>query len=199
MSRKRLCVAVIAGAFLAGAAVAPVWAGEPKPMTKKEIKLKAKRDIIDATAAEALKRLLDKSPSAEELFKRAYGYAVFDNLKIALGISGGGGNGVAVNKETGQRIYMKMGTAGIGLGLGGQKYQVIFFFADRATFDRFVNKGWEADASAQAVAGTSGANAKTDFRNGMAVYQLTEAGLMAHADIAGTKYWKNEKLNSLGK
>jgi hypothetical protein len=29
----------------------------------------------------------------------------------------------------------------------------------------------------------------------MAIYQITEKGLMAHADIAGTKYWKNDKLN----
>ena len=200
MSMRRWCVALIVGIFLVGGAVAvPARAEEPQPITKKEAKLKAKRDVIDATAAEALRKLLDRSPSAEELFKKAYGYAVFDNLKIAFGISGGGGNGVAVNKETGKRIYMKMGTAGIGLGLGGQRYQVIFFFADRATFDRFVNKGWEADATAQAAAGKSGANAKTDFRNGMAVYQMTEAGLMAHADIAGTKYWKNDKLNALGK
>ncbi|NOZ93184.1 MAG: hypothetical protein GXP47_00380 [Acidobacteria bacterium] len=199
MDLKRWCLAVFVAVFLVGSVGGAAWAAEPKPITKKEAKLKAKRDVIDATAAEALQKLLDKSPSAEELFKRAYGYAVFDNLKIAFGISGGGGNGVAVNKETGQRTYMKMGTAGIGLGLGGQKYQVIFFFADRDTFDRFVNKGWEADATAQAVAGSSGANAKTDFRNGMAVYQMTEAGLMAHVDIAGTKYWKNDKLNALGK
>jgi len=200
MNLKRWCLVmtVVVFAFSWGAGVA-AWAAEQKPMTKKEAKLRAKRDVIDATAAEALQKLLDKSPSAEELYKRAYGYAVFDNLKIAFGISGGGGNGVAVKKETGEKTYMKMGTAGVGLGLGGQKYQVIFFFADQATFDRFVNKGWEADATAQAVAGGSGANAKTDFRNGMAVYQMTEGGLMAHVDIAGTKYWKNEKLNALGK
>jgi hypothetical protein len=29
----------------------------------------------------------------------------------------------------------------------------------------------------------------------MAIYQITDKGLMALADIAGTKYWKNKKLN----
>jgi hypothetical protein len=29
----------------------------------------------------------------------------------------------------------------------------------------------------------------------MAFYQLTEGGLMLQADISGTKYWKNKKLN----
>ena len=38
-------------------------------------------------------------------------------------------------------------------------------------------------------------NAETTFRNGLAVYQLTGTGLMLQADIAGTKYWKNRKLN----
>ena len=35
----------------------------------------------------------------------------------------------------------------------------------------------------------------TGFVNGIAIYQLSDAGLMASADIAGTKYWKNKKLN----
>jgi lipid-binding SYLF domain-containing protein len=90
---------------------------------------------------------------------------------------------------------MKMGTAGIGLGLGGQSYQVVFFFQDKQTFDNFVEKGWKADASAQAAAGSEGANATTGFKNGIAVWQITDKGLMASADISGTKYWQNKKLN----
>jgi lipid-binding SYLF domain-containing protein len=102
---------------------------------------------------------------------------------------------VAKVKETGDKTYMKMGTAGIGFGLGANKYQVIFLFQDSTTYDNFVNKGWQADAGATASAGTSAAEAKTNFVNGLAIYQMTEKGLMAHADIAGTKYWKNNKLN----
>ena len=173
--------------------VSPLLAQEKK--SSKELKLEAKRAEIDEVANEALETLFEKNPKAKDLFNNAYGWAVFDNLKIAFGISGGGGNGVAVEKATGKRTYMKMGTGGIGFGLGGQKYQVIFLFQDRQTFENFVNKGWVAEASAKAAAGTSGANAKTTFTNGMAVYQLTDKGLMANADIAGTKYWKNDKLN----
>ena len=46
-----------------------------------------------------------------------------------------------------------------------------------------------------ASAGTNAAEVKTGFVNGIAIYQMTEKGLMANADIAGTKYWKNDKLN----
>ena len=155
----------------------------------------AKRAKIDGTAKNSLDEVLAKSTNASELYGKAYGWAAFDNLKIAIGWSGGGGNGVAVNKKDGSRTYMKMGTVGIGLGLGVQKYQVVFFFQDEKTFRNFVDKGWQADATAQAAAGTAGAGAQTGFVNGIAIYQLTDKGLMASADIAGTKYWKNKKLN----
>lgn len=161
----------------------------------KELKKEAKRADIDETASVALQTVFEKNEKARGLFRSAYGWAVFDNLKLAFGISGGGGNGVAVNKNTGRKTYMKMGSVGIGFGLGGQKYQVIFFFQDARSFHSFVEKGWKAEASAKAVAGKEGVNAKTEFTNGIAVFQLTEKGLMAHADIAGTKYWKNDKLN----
>jgi len=155
----------------------------------------AKRAKVDQMADEALATLFKESATAKELYDKAYGYAVFDNLKVALGVSGGGGNGVAVVGATGERTYMKMGTVGIGFGLGGKSYQVVFLYQDEETFSNFVNKGWQADASAGAVAGTAGAGGQTGFINGVAIYVLTDKGLMANADIAGTKYWKNKKLN----
>jgi lipid-binding SYLF domain-containing protein len=154
-----------------------------------------KRDKINAMSKETLNKLFEKSPSAKKLHDKAYGYAVFDNIKLSLMISGGGGHGVAVNKKAGKRTYMKMGTAGLNIGLGGQKYQIVFLFQTEKRFKDFVEKGWEADANANAVAGKKGANAEATFRNGMAFYQMTGAGLMLQADIAGTKYWKNGKLN----
>ena len=159
------------------------------------LKKESKRMKLDETAEDALHALFAENPKAKDLYESAYGWAVFDNLKLAFGFSGGGGNGVAVAKDSGQRTYMKMGTAGIGIGLGANKYQVIFLFQDERTFDSFVNKGWQADAGATAAAGEHAAEVKTDFVNGMAIYQMTEKGLMAHADVAGTKYWKNKKLN----
>ena len=161
----------------------------------KSLKNESKRLKIDEMADAALDQVMNSNWKAQELFESAYGWAAFDNLKIAFGISGGGGNGVAIQKESGKRIYMKMGTGGIGFGLGGQKYQVIFLFQDEKTYHNFVVKGWKADASAQAAAGKDGANATTGFVNGIAVWQITGKGLMASVDISGTKYWKNKKLN----
>ena len=161
----------------------------------KSMKQDSKAAKLDNTAEESLLTLFAENPKTRELYSRSYGWAAFDNLKLALGVSGGGGNGVAVVRATGEKTYMKMGTAGIGVGLGVKKYQVVFFMQDSQTFDQFVDKGWQADAGAGAVAGKAGVEVMTDFVNGLAVYQLTEKGLMANADIAGTKYWKNDKLN----
>jgi lipid-binding SYLF domain-containing protein len=152
-----------------------------------------KRAKIDAMAAETLGQLVGDNAGAAKLKEQAYGYAVFSNVKVSLLITGGGGSGVAVGG--GKRTYMRMGTGGLNIGLGGQKYQVVFLFENKSTFDNFVEKGWQADASANAVAGKAGVNAEATFRNGIAVYQLTDAGLMLQADISGTKYWKAKKLN----
>ena len=159
------------------------------------LKRESKRMKIDEMAQQALNTLFATNPRSEDLFEMSYGWAVFDNLKLAFVVSGGGGNGVAKVRVSGEKTYMKMGTGGIGIGRGANKYQVIFFVQDRTTFENFVEKGWQADAGATAAAGRNAAEAKTNFVNGLAIYQMTEAGLMAHADIAGTKYWKNKKLN----
>lgn len=147
------------------------------------------RAAIDAAESEALERLLDDHPSSKSLFDSAHGYAVFSVTKVSLGLTGGGGQGVAVDRSTGKRTYMRMGTGGLNFGAGGQVYQLVFLFEDASTFQNFVSTGWEAGASANAVAGRAGANAGATFINGVAVYQLTEAGLMLQVDVSGTKYW----------
>jgi hypothetical protein len=40
-----------------------------------------------------------------------------------------------------------------------------------------------------------GANAATSFIRGKRVYQLTDSGVMASADVTGSKYWVSKRLN----
>ena len=192
---KRLSTILIAAvlvlavpALIAGHAAA---AGESKSSSKEQ----EKKTKIQQNTNEALGRLFKKSRTAKRLYDKSYGYAVFSNVKVSLGLTGGGGAGEAVVRGSGKKTYMRMGTAGLNLGLGAQKYQVVFLFEDSDTFNRFVDKGWQAEGGANAVAGTAGANAEASFSQGLAVYQLTEGGLMLQADISGTKYWKSDDLN----
>jgi len=153
---KRL-VCVVAALLL----LASLGAKEGKESAKDE-EAAQKRAKIDSVAQEALDQLFAGDPEAKSLYDKSYGWAVFDNLKVALLVSGGAGSGVAVQKD-GERTYMKMGTGGVGLGLGGQKYQVIFLFENQQVFDSFVDKGWKAETGARAAAGTEGANVAATF------------------------------------
>jgi lipid-binding SYLF domain-containing protein len=90
---------------------------------------------------------------------------------------------------------MKMGTGGIALGLGAQKYQVVMLFETAQVLNDFITKGWKAESGATASAGEAGANVETVFKNGIAIYQITEKGLMASADVSGTKYTVDKDLN----
>lgn len=174
---------------------APAALAAEEKQDKKKASREEKRAEIDKVAQEALDEILEKAENARTLFDKAYGWAVFDNMRITFIFTGGGGSGVAVNKSTGERTYMKMGTGGLALGIGAQKYQVIFFFETEKVFTNFIEKGWKAETGANAAAGTAGANVGTQFINGIAVYQITESGLMASADISGTKYKVDKDLN----
>lgn len=184
MRESTLKRTVIAGLVLALTA-APMAAKDPKKARKK----------IDKAAEKSLERLFEESPESEALFDKSFGYAAFDGREAALMISSGGGHGVAVERESSERTYMRVASAGVGVGIGIQATQTVFLFEDKATFDEFVESGWDADGSASAAAGDEGMNTKASFVNGMAIYQMTKKGLIAQASVKGTKYWKDGDLN----
>jgi lipid-binding SYLF domain-containing protein len=155
----------------------------------------ALRAKIDQSAAEAISRLSAQNATAKERYEGSVAYAVFDTRKLSLLITTGFGSGVAVDRESGERIYMKMATGGLNLGYGVQSFQVVFLFPDRATFTDFVENGWTADAEASAAANQDSEDAAMRLKNGVSVYKLNEKGLVLSATLSGTKYWKDDDLN----
>jgi len=162
---------------------------------KAEAKAQAQREEIDAMAQKALDQVLAENPGARQLLDESAGHAVFDNWHTSFALAGGSGVGVAVRKSDGARTYMKMRTVGIKIGFGIQKCQVVLLFQTPERFRRFVESGWEAEAGADAAAGTEGGSVGAGWRDGLAVYQITEKGLMLSADLSGTKYFPAKKLN----
>lgn len=155
----------------------------------------AQKTEIDAAAQATLDELFAQNPDAKGLYDRAAGYAAFTALKAGFFVTGGRGTGVVVNKGTDARKYMRMATGGIGLGIGGQRYNLVVLFEDEALLNRFVEGGWDASTSAQAAAGTDGITLTSSFVGGVAIYQLTDRGLMAQADVSGTRFWVIDELN----
>jgi lipid-binding SYLF domain-containing protein len=150
---------------------------------------------ISSGAQATLDRLFSENSGARDLYERAAGYAAFTATKAGFLVTGGGGTGVAVNKSSGVRTYMRMGTGGIGLGIGAQRYDLVILFESESHLNRFVAGGWDASASAQAAAGSEGVTFSSSFVGGVAIFQITERGLMAQADVSGTRFWVIDELN----
>jgi hypothetical protein len=55
--------------------------------------------------------------------------------------------------------------------------------------------GWDSSATAQAAAGQEGINLTSSFIDGVAFFQITDKGLIAIADVAGTRFWVADTLN----
>ena len=153
------------------------------------------RADIDEHTEEALAEFFDTVEGGQALFDKAAGYAVFRVTKAGLGVSGAGGQGVAINKGGGSRIYMNMGAAGAGLTFGASRYDIVILFETAEKFSAFTTGGWDSAATADAAAGTESAGAGTTFFEGVAYFQVGNRGLMASADVTGTRFWVSEDLN----
>jgi lipid-binding SYLF domain-containing protein len=155
----------------------------------------ARRQEIDLNAQATLDELFKQKGNAKELYDAAAGYAVFSATKAGFVVTGGRGTGVAVNKASGHRTYMRMITGGIGLGVGAQNYDLVLMFEHELQLERFIQGAWDATTTAQAAAGTEGITYASSFVDGVAVYQITDKGLMAQADVSGTRFRMVPDLN----
>jgi lipid-binding SYLF domain-containing protein len=158
------------------------------------------RAEIDKIEKDTLAKLYSVQPSAKGAIAGAAGYAVFSNFGMKIFFAGGGsGKGVAVDRKSGKRTYMRMGEIQAGLGIGAKKFQVVFVFQGSDKLDAFVNQGWEfgGQTTAAATTGSEGASLQgaLSVSPGVWLYQLTDKGLALEATAKGTKYWKDSDLN----
>jgi lipid-binding SYLF domain-containing protein len=166
-------------------------AGDSRDEQRKKI-----RKMADAV----LKDLYKLQPPSREFIQKSAGYAVFDNTGVnVLLLSTARGGGLAVNTKTKHETFMKMISAGAGIGLGVKDYRVVFVFGSQQALEKFVTSGWAAEAQADAAAKTSEAGGAYSGATMVApdvwVYQITKKGLALQATLQGTKYYKNDDLN----
>ncbi|NOQ15682.1 MAG: hypothetical protein GQ581_01340 [Methyloprofundus sp.] len=155
---------------------------------------------IHKMRSEDLTELYAAAPDAKQQIANAYGYAVFDNKGIYIfALSSGQGYGVARNNKTGKDTYMKMFSAGAGIGMGIRKFSAIFVFKTKSSYDYFLEQGYTGHGSADIAAeyenmGDS-ASLALDIAPDVKLYQITETGLAAQATLQGSKFWKDDELN----
>jgi lipid-binding SYLF domain-containing protein len=112
-----------------------------------------KKEKTRKMAAQTLQDLYKAEPTAQAAIQKSAGYAVFNNLGTNLFLlSTARGAGIAVNSKTKQETFMKMISAGAGLGLGVKGYRVIFVFENDKALAQFLDSGWSGSAQTDAAA-----------------------------------------------
>ena len=182
--------------LLLAAVASPPFASGADDAKKKE----AARADIQKMEKETLARLYKAQPKAKDAIANAAGYAVFSNFGMKIFVAGGGsGKGVAVDKATKKKTYMKMIEAQAGWGMGVKKFRLVWVFENQKGLDSFINSGWELGAQTSAAAQASGQGAALagamSIAPGIWLYQLTDDGLALELTAKGTKYYKDGDLN----
>lgn len=160
------------------------------------------REKIREMRDEVLKELYKSRPGLKSRLKQAPGYAVFSNVGVNLIFASfAGGHGIVVENGffSDDETFMKMGSAGIGLGLGIKDFRAVFIFNDKAKLKEFLNKGWDFSGQAEAAAKSDekggAVGTAESFIPGVEVYQITKNGIALQATLQGTKYWRDKDLN----
>ncbi|MEW6998859.1 hypothetical protein AADZ86_14325 [Colwelliaceae bacterium BS250] len=134
------------------------------------------------------------SPGTLHKINEAPGFAIFNAGELNLiFVSTGSGQGAVYNNITGEKTYMDVVEAGVGLGVGGQNFSVVVIFNTEIAMQSFIDRGWEFNEEAEA-------SAKTSATDGLVVgdltfYRLTKTGLQAHLMLKGTHFSHNDDLN----
>ncbi len=144
------------------------------------------RIINDAQKAKTM--LIKTNAGIDGYFKNASGYAIFPNVgKGGLLVGGASGNGAVY--EHGVLIGMAdLKKLNVGLQAGGQAITEVIFFETEAALQEFKSGNYEFSAELSAVALESGKALNANYNDGVVVYAMPKAGLMADASIGGQKF-----------
>ncbi|MFM1877421.1 MAG: hypothetical protein RLZZ241_287 [Bacteroidota bacterium] len=142
--------------------------------------------IKDSEAAKA--QLLKTNPDLQSYFDSAAGYALFPNVgKGGFFVGGASGNGILFEnqKAVGSADLKQLS---LGFQFGGQAIIEIIFFETQEDLEHFKRAEFQFSAEASAVAVKSGIAIATKYNDGVAVFALPKAGLMASAAIGGQRF-----------
>jgi len=143
---------------------------------------------IMADAQKAKTTLLEAAPNLDGFFENSAGYVIFPNVgKGGFIIGGASGNGVVY--ENGEAVGMAdLKKLNIGLQAGGQAIIEVIFFETDVDLQRFKTEKFQFAAETSAVALKSGIAFNAKYKDGVAVFALPKAGLMADASVGGQKF-----------
>ncbi|MGC1514468.1 MAG: lipid-binding SYLF domain-containing protein [Maribacter sp.] len=148
----------------------------------------SKDQKIIKDAKKAKEKLMKMGVGLDQFFSNSAGYVIFPNVgKGGFIIGGASGNGVVYEGASlvGMADLKKLS---VGLQAGGQAITEIIFFETADDLASFKEGDFEFSAEASAVALKSGVAVNAKYKDGVAVFALPKAGLMADVSVGGQKF-----------
>ena len=141
----------------------------------------AKRKQLDAIAENTVVKLVEQNPKIQQELDDSPGYFVADMKLTKVPIVGaGGGEGVLIDKKSGQHTYLTVGRFDLGGGWGVRAYKALLIAKSQEVVDRIKNGTREFQAGAEAAAGSASAEGSTsDIGSPFTVHILSEGGAAA--------------------
>lgn len=154
------------------------------------------------------KRMFE-SAGISDMFKTAYGFALFPTIGKAGFVVGGAYGKGRVYEKSAYIGETAMTQASIGFQIGGTGFSQVVFFQDKRALSEFTNGNFEFGAEAQGTALTAAAGASANtggssstasggknnasvgsagYNKGMATFTITKGGLMAEVSVGGQKF-----------
>jgi lipid-binding SYLF domain-containing protein len=150
---------------------------------------KAEAKVVQsAEVNEAVALFKSEDPSIKSFFDNSYGYAVLPKVTKGafwVGVAGGQGQVFAQGKMIG---YCRMDQATLGFSFGGEFFREVIFFRQKQDLDRFTSGEYTFSGQVTGTAIAVGAAAKTDYKDGLAVFIMADRGLMVDASLGGQKF-----------
>ena len=158
------------------------------------------RAELNEMSVKVLDRVYQKYPSAPKAVQSSYAYCTISASSVKWGFWGDDrGRGVAVNRNTGERIYVKMKELSLGVNFGAKEYDLLFLITNKEAWDRFIsgNIKFGSEVSAQASDGVNGGTfaEAAIVADGIWVYQLDKKGLAIEMTFKGAKISPYKNLN----
>ena len=136
----------------------------------------------------SIKAFLEKNTGVQEYLDQAWGYAVFPRV-VRVGVMWGGSFGKGLVIEGDQLVgQCSQSLLGLGAQLGFQTYKQIILFQTEEALRTFQEGRLEFQGRASLVFITAGAAANPSHLPEVAIFTLTEAGLMFEASAGPTKF-----------
>lgn len=146
---------------------------------------------LDTDAAQALKILTSKNPTAANIAKQAKAILIFPSI-VKAGLVFGGAYGEGVLQQGGKtQSYYNSITASFGWQAGAQSYgYAVFLMNDKALKFLRDTKGWEIGVGPTVVLVNEGVAknlSSTTLKDDAYAFIFDQQGLMASLSIEGTK------------